>query len=255
MEEKTSRIKTAGYENIYIDCPYCKKENIINRISDLPDNLPVSGRYIVCEHCNTQFWTSGDRVSNGIWHWLIDELPIFKERKEYRAYILNLCQGCECFFQQAIVNKLVDRNTDVIDEEGHIDTEKWNNLRKDLDEEKICVLYGKSGEKLKTKFKKASLNHLRKIFLYQFQVEKDSYIPKRTKLKEDKRDKCFSCIEETKINEIRNKVVHKQAYCPTKTEIESFEKLVKSLYWLSLYLDVNESFFMIKNQTHFNLKP
>lgn len=106
FEIMDAEIKIAGYENIYVDCPYscCKKENIFNRISDLQNNNCKSRLdNIKCQFCGQDFSIIGDTITNAKFRWFMDELPIFKKRKEYRLYILNLCQGIECFFRKQLL--------------------------------------------------------------------------------------------------------------------------------------------------------
>ncbi|MCK4891109.1 MAG: hypothetical protein KAS78_00425, partial [Candidatus Pacebacteria bacterium] len=219
-----AEIKIAGYENIYVDCPYlyCKKENIFNRISDLHNNDCISRLdNIKCQFCGQDFSIIGDTITNAKFRWFMDELPIFKKRKEYRLYILNLCQGIECFFSQAIINKLIYRNSDLRDEAGKIILEKWNKARNDLDKKTVYDLIGKdSNELLKTKkdkrkeiiFKKASFDQLCQIFRFQYGEEKEKVNDNGnlSKMKEDKRKEFFELIEKTKVNEMRNKIIHKQ---------------------------------------------
>ena len=204
-KELETWIKDAGYENIYVDCPHCFKENIYNRISENIGDYISRLEGVKCQCCEKKFTMKGDRVVFGKWRWFIEDRHILKERKEYRLYILNLCQACECFFEQAILKKL--------------------------------LLIGKNG-KSEAKFKKATFVPLRKIFLYQFSDNRKNYIPTKRKPKEDKRELSFKCIEDSKIGNLRNKVVHKSAYRPSLEEVESFDCLIKSLSWIRMYLDI-----------------
>ena len=245
-----TEIKIAGYENIYVDCPYCKKENIFNRISDLQNNNCMSRLDdIKCQSCGQDFSILGDAITNAKFRWFIDELPIFKKRKEYRLYILNLCQGIECFFSQAIINKLIDRNFGLRDETGEIIIDKWNEAKNDLDKKTVNNLSGKGSGLSKTKkdkskeviFNKASFDHLRQIFIFQYKKGKEKDNGNLSKMKEDKRKEFFGLIKKTKVNVIRNKIIHKQAYRPSLGEIENFDNLISAVYWMGQYLDIRDS--------------
>lgn len=262
-----AEIKIAGYENIYVDCPYCKKDNIFNRISDLQNNNCISRLdNIKCQFCERDFSILGDTITNTKFRWFIDELPIFKKRKEYGLYILNLCQGIECFFSQAIINKLIDRNPDLRDKTGKIILDKWNKARNDLDQKTVDNLSRKDSKEtnfdrlyqflfrsfsqlLKTKkdkrkeiiFKKASFNNLRQIFIFQYGEEKVNDNGNLSKMKEDKREEFFNLFKRTKVNEIRNKIIHKQAYRPSLGEIENFDNLISAVRWMGKYLDIRDS--------------
>lgn len=218
-------IKIGGYENIYVDCPFCGKENIYNRISDnVGDDISFK-KNISCQYCLEPFSISGDEVVFGRWNWLINDLDRLKKNKEYRLYILNLCQACENFFMQAITNKLVDRNPE-IRTNGYISSELWNK---------------KYNELFTSKFKKATFTPLRTRFLDEFNEEKEKNNGNLHKMKYDKREECFECIKDTIIGDIRNNVIHKYMYRPSLKEIESFEKLKNSVIWLQRYLDVRDS--------------
>lgn len=224
------KIKTAGYENIYFDCPFCHYENVLNRVSDLGGNDAIARLdSVLCEKCKKPFSIIGDRVTSAKYRWFTDELEIFKEKKMYRTYVLNLCQGLETFFYQAIINKKFDRNPDFRNN-GCIILEKYNDERKEYDNE----------------IKRWTFNPMRNNFLEVFKEERDNYIPQRIKPKEDRRDEWFGLIERTKINDLRNKVVHKHAYRPSLEEINKYDCLVDAIYWLGLYLDVKDSIFYLK---------
>ena len=237
-----AEIKIAGYENIYVDCPYlyCKKENIFNRISDLHNNDCISRLdNIKCQFCGQDFSIIGDTITNAKFRWFMDELPIFKKRKEYRLYILNLCQGIECFFSQAIINKLIYRNSDLRDEAGKIILEKWNKARNDLDKKTVYDLIGKGSKGFI--FKETSFDNLCQIFRFQYKEEKVNDNGNLSKMKEDKREEFFNLFKRTKVNEIRNKIIHKQAYRPSLDEIERFDNLISAVYWIGQYLDIKDS--------------
>lgn len=229
MEEtQVVEIKTAGYENIYFDCPTCRKQNVLNRASDIGNHRPISYLDgVVCSNpkCGQVMSINSDKVVKAAYRWFLDELYIFIARKEYRSYILNLCQAFESFFFQAIVNKELDRNPKLRDEEGYLLSDEYNLAMKKLLEE---------------------LGHgtfipLRRRFLKTFKNEKNNFIPSKLPLKEDRRAVCFAAVKNTKLNNMRNSVVHKTAYCPSISDVESFEELVDAIYWLGMYLDVVDS--------------
>ncbi len=242
-----AKIKTAGYENIYVDCPYCKQQNVFNRISDL-DNGDSIDRLndIECQYCKRKFSILDDRVTTAKYRWFIDELSIYKKQKQYRLYILNLCQGVECFFSQAIINKIIDRNSNLRNDTGYLNTDQYNKARRYLDQKTVYDLC-KKGSKKKT-FEKTTFDDLKEIFLYSFDDERKNDNGNLAKLKEDRREKSFQEIKETKINTIRNKVVHKQAYRPSLQEVKNFDSLIKTLYWLGTYLDVRDSILLLNKK-------
>jgi len=243
MEIINSQIKIAGYENIYVDCPYCKKENIFNRMSDLKTNRCIVSLNVICQFCKKEFHISNDKLIYPKFQSILDELEVIKKQKNYRLYILTLCQGIECFFEQAIMNKILDRNAALRNEEGKIDIKRYNEEQDKLYKKTIYDLCQKGSKK--NEFKNATFNDLRIIFLYIFDDERKNDNGNLKKLKEDKREKSFKAIEDTKINEIRNKVIHKQAYRPSLEEIEKFNDLIEAIYWLQSYLKVEDSEYLL----------
>ena len=231
-----TNIKMASYENIYMDCPYCNTENIYNRRSAGIGDCISRLEGLRCQNCEELFVVKGDTVVSGRWKWFLDiDRHFYKERKEYRLYILGLCQTCECFFEQAIVNELVDRNPEIRN-----NANSWKEKRRNLDKDYVENLCGKRKNNGGYKFNKAAFGDLRRIFLYQFDEDRKFDNGNLKSLKEDKRESSFKCIEESEIGTMRNNVIHKTAYRPSLSEIESFDCLISSLYWLSEYLKVKD---------------
>lgn len=256
MRKITAQIKEATYENVVVDCPKCKIECIFNRVSDLKSIMPISGQNLKCETCETTFWATGDLVTAAKYRWFIDDLPILMKSKKYGLYILALCQACEAFMHQAIINKLIDYNTDYRDQEGHfshnkqVGAEAYNQIYEEFCNSKISDIT-KNGLKNKTQYKKTTFDSLRSLFLYIFDDERTNKLATLKKLKEDKRAKSFCVLEKTTINKTRNDTIHKNAYRPSFCDIQEYDELINGLYWLGVYLDVNDS-------THFlnkRIKP
>lgn len=143
------------------------------------------------------------------------------------------------FFSQAIINKLIDRNSDLRDEAGKIILEKWNKARNDLDKKTVYDLIGKGSKGFI--FKETSFDNLCQIFRFQYKEEKVNDNGNLSKMKEDKREEFFNLFKRTKVNEIRNKIIHKQAYRPSLDEIERFDNLISAVYWIGQYLDIKDS--------------
>lgn len=221
-------IKEAGYENIYVDCPCCKKENIYNRRNDLC-TIEAIGRKnnIKCQFCGAIFSIIGDTVKSSKFRWFLDEIQILKERKNYMLYILFLCQACEAFFEQAIINKKVDRTSKIRDREGFVDIKKYIIEFDKLNRSSIFNLCG-SGSK--TIFEKAAFFDLREVFLHEF-----------SQIDEQRTIDALNIVKNTDIHEIRNKVIHKNAYRPKICEIEKYDSLITALFVLGYRFDVMDS--------------
>lgn len=225
-------IKNAGYENIVVDCPLCEFENTYNRISDLKTIRAIPRMDgIVCENekCKAEFSIIGDHVKFAKFCWFIDDLPIFKKNKQYGQYILNLCQGLECFFGEAIINKKFDRNPAYRDEYGHLMFIEYQRDKKMF---------------MKNCFRKMAFNDLRTFFLDIYKTELSKPTSRIKEMKENRLNESVIIVRKTDINQTRNKVIHKEAYRPNLDEIEKYYDLVKAIYWLRGYLMVSESSYL-----------
>ena len=94
-----ARNKQTSYENLVAECPWCGKENIINRASDLGTLEPIAGLDVSCQSddCGKKFRIIGDSVNNPH-EMLIFDCYELLERKHYMNCILSLSQAYEVFF-------------------------------------------------------------------------------------------------------------------------------------------------------------
>ena len=118
---------------------------------------------------------------------------------------------------------------------------KWVNFKK-YEQELISLnkasIYELCGDGPKTLlFKKATFDNLRKVFLHEF-----------GSIGNQKVDDALDVIRRTDLHELRNKVVHKNAYRPTLTEIERFNSLISALYFLGRALEVLESIYLLNRR-------
>ena len=253
MEILSSKIKKGTYENIFVDCPYCDKECIFNRISDLKTINPIAGQDLKCEYCKKIFWASCDRVTVAKYKWFLADLSLLKKNKNYGLYILALCQACEIFMHQAIINKLIDTNPEYRNEEGYfyhhnkICADAYNEIYNSF-----CEISLKDITKLddKTKYKKCTFNELRNLFFWVYDDARKNKLPSLVKLREDKREKNFCILKKTDINQTRNSMVHKNAYRPSIDDIQKYDELVLCLYWLGSYLEVKDTILYLNKKIY-----
>lgn len=247
MKKLSSQIKEATYENIFVDCPYCHKECIFNRVSDLHTIMPISGSDLKCEQCEKIFWTLGDRVTSAKYRWFLDDLPLLRKNKFYGLYILALCQSCETFMHQAIINKLINTNPVYRDSEGYFCGKNkagadadYNEIYEEFCNKKFNEIIN-NGSKCKIQYKKLAFGKLRILFLHIFDDARKNELPTLKKLKKDRREECFCVIKNTGINQTRNYIAHKDAYRPSFCDVQKYDELIDCLYWLGTYLEVNDS--------------
>ena len=88
-----------SYENFVAECPWCRRESIFNRASDLKTFEPIAGRDVSCLNaaCGKLFRILGDSV-NSPHEMLIFDCYELLDRKHYMNAVLSLAQAYETFF-------------------------------------------------------------------------------------------------------------------------------------------------------------
>jgi hypothetical protein len=88
-----------GYENVVAICPFCQKKIVFNRRSDLDALSPITYKTVQClnPECKKVFLIKGD-IINQAYEILIFDCEKLKGEKRYSACILNLAQSLEMFF-------------------------------------------------------------------------------------------------------------------------------------------------------------
>lgn len=237
----TQRIDQGDYENIYVECPV-GHPNIYNRVTDLRTTDPIpSMQGLTCEHegCGVAFDISGDRVVRIKYRWFLDIKDTAFKQKRYRDCVWAICQAAESFFYQAIVNKEIDRNPVYRDSTGSMDLQRSNQARSN---HKIPV----KGEQKPMRV--VTYGPLMTYFteIYKTDCLNSPYDTSR-KMKQDKRQWAFDVIERSDIGTMRNQVVHKYAYRPTRSEVEKYDEFIRALMWLEKYLNIKDSLGVIRD--------
>ena len=135
--------------------------------------MPIDGHELQCQYCKNIFLANGDTIA-AKYEWFLDDLNILKENKRYGLYILALCQACEIFMNQAIVNKLIDKNPKYRDNQGCF-SEEYNKVREEFDK-KTCGDISRElnmvcSHKKHKQYKKLTFYNLRDLFLLAFKKD------------------------------------------------------------------------------------
>lgn len=95
-EIPVARKRRTSYENFVAECPWCGRENIFNRASDLHSVDPIAGLDVSClsADCGKPFRLTGDSV-NSPHEMLIFDCYELLERKHYMNAVLSLAQAYE----------------------------------------------------------------------------------------------------------------------------------------------------------------
>jgi hypothetical protein len=238
--------RCTSYENFVAECPSCGHECIFNRASDLRTFEPIGGLNVSClnKSCGKPFRLVSDTV-NEPHEMLIYDCYELLERKHYMNCILSLAQAYEVFFSLFLRVELLykpfaaDPDPDLAD---------LNRLSEEL------------GEKIK----EHTFGRMRALFLQQITARhsptnlgeaaaiiaafpahpgepKDSAIEA---LRDAKLIPLLKALKATTVHTLRNRVVHKQAYRPTRDQVEAALEEARSILFpltscLGLHDDVN----------------
>lgn len=240
------KIKQASYENIVVECPWCSRENIFNRASDLRTFRRITGLNVSCQNvnCGKSFRMVSDSVNNP------HEMLIFYchellERKHYMNCILTLAQAYEMFFSLFLRVELLYKPY-------------ARDIKKDIDH------LNRLTEQFSEKVKSHAFARMRALFLRQIiagprpanLAEAEEAIagledcpsdPKDAELEvlgDEQLVALLKALKSTNINTLRNQVVHKQAYRPTREEAEAALEEARQLlfpltYRLGLWDHIN----------------
>jgi hypothetical protein len=230
------------YENAMATCPACQARNIYNRRSDLKTLRPVDRASVTCESCGAAFAIGSDLINPAHKMLLLDCRPFF-ERKQYMQMVLGIAQAYEVFFNHFLHVRLVYRPG------------------RDATPEELNEL----SERLYKKVKKLTFDPMRKVFLRLVLDGKDPQnaadartfidaIPGEAKpvpavprpdieaVANDRLRPLLLGMLDANINSLRNKVVHKDAYRPTRDESWSaYEDACRVLFGLTAALRIRGS--------------
>ena len=236
-----------NYENFIAICPICGFRNIFNRATDLESFSPISYRVVTCqsEQCGEKFAIGGDTVAPA-YKLLIGDAYAFKREKRYISSILTINQAYEVFMGHYFKVEMIYK--------PYAKEARRDNKRV---EELFGLLYDTIDD--------YSFEILRNIFLnwillnkkaknlddsennIQLLVESKELKkkPKIAKVRSFENKKVADVLVKlycTKINKLRNNIVHKYAYRPNLCEAEAALEEGKSIILaLANLLDTSES--------------
>jgi hypothetical protein len=238
--------KRTSYENFVAECPHCGRESIFNRASDLHTFEAIAGRDVSClsVDCGKPFRIVGDSVNNRH-EMLIYDCYELIARKHYMNCILSLAQAYEVFFSLFFRVELLYKPFGA---DPNLDLTEMNRL----------------GAELQKKIKEHTFAPMRALFLQHMVAGRSpknlsesaaviAALPDRPRDPKDasisslgdaKLVRLLMALKATGINTLRNHIVHKLAYRPTREEAQSSLEETQSVLFplsnhLELYEDIN----------------
>lgn len=240
----TVKISSADYENVTANCPFCGYRCIFNRASDLRTFEPIGGKNIRClnKDCHKPFRIVGD-TANERHQVLIYDCYKFLRHKQYMHCIVNLVTAYEMFFSLFLRVELLYKPF-ALERAG---------VRRLEDLNALARLLGK-------KINKETFHSMRCLFLnevtYRQSVKdlssariricslnvRDTSNCKITAIDDQRLVPLLMELKSSNIGRVRNDVVHKQAYRPTREETEEYFEQAKSIVLtLTSLLDLHDS--------------
>lgn len=238
--------KRTSYENFAAVCPRCGEWSIFNRVSDLNECGPIAFKTVQClsPSCSKPFNINGDSI-NAAHEMLVFDCYELLRQKHYMNCVITLAQAHEVFFSLFLRVELLYKPFAKDDAQ---DVDHLNQL----------------SEQLAKKVKKHTFARMRALFLRQLvSGSHPASLPEAEVailgLADEPTDPTDSEIEavgdpalvnllkalkQITIHEVRNRVVHKRAYRPSRDEVESAIESARKLLFplthrLCLYDDIN----------------
>lgn len=240
--------KQTSYENVATTCPNCRRACILNRRSDLETCTPVAGKEVACTECGLSFWLMGDTVNAGYESLLFDCADLLRT-KRYMLAVVGACQSYEMFFGLYLLVELV-----YVPWGMECQTEPWpsieslNDMSKALRTEVERLPF----DGMRTRFLRHAISHappqnLRHArgVISSLRRSKHWHRPTPGEIAAAPVGKGLKRlllgVASTDVNKLRNKVVHKEGYRPSRDEAETAVDEARSLLFpLGTELDLRE---------------
>lgn len=231
-----------SYENFFACCPWCGFRNVFNRVTDLGTTEPIVYKEVHClsEECKQLFAIHYDSA-NAMHEMLIFDCYKLLQDKHYAYCILNISQSVEAFVSNFLRVKLIYKP--FWSEDKH-DNDHANSVAE--------LLYKQTKEYTFSKLRNILINWVLRPPLINTLQEAETeihilcrliYMPKDEVIMtfggDPRITPLLMALKRSKIGELRNLVVHKQRYRPTRKEVdEALEEISSILFPLSMLLGV-----------------
>jgi hypothetical protein len=214
------------YENFIAVCPVCGHRNVFNRASDLCTFEPIAFKTVVCQNtpCRNKFNINGDLI-NPAHQALLFDCHDLLSAKQYMHAVLSITQAYEVFFSHYLRIELLYRPYAM---EGSDDLPALNLLAEQLYESVQSFTF----EPMRRLFLALAVQPMR----FRSLAESEAWIktilssPRGVAKVSDEqidalgepqlRDRLRD-LAAVQINGLRNRVVHKDAYRPTRDEAQA----------------------------------
>jgi hypothetical protein len=242
-ENPAARSKRTSYENVVAECPSCGRENIFNRASDLRTFEPIAGRDIFCQaaDCGKPFRIVGDSV-NSAHEMLVFDCYELLERKHYMKAVLSLAQAYELFFSLFFRVEFLYRPFGADSDQELADLNQLSEaLHEKLKEHTFAPMRALFLQNMVSRPQPKSLAEAAALVAALPDHPGDPKDAAIDGVADAKMVPLLKALKATSINSLRNRVVHKQAYRPTREEAkDALEEARSILFPLTSRLDLHD---------------
>ncbi len=228
-------IKSKDYETITVQCDECGSLSILNRVDDIGDPGPYdSGIYVGCTECGRPFWVYGDAIDPAY------ELLLFDAEEHMRAkhYILcvtSLAQAWEMFFATFVYSNYLYRPYHHNVRHPEI-REQFAGLAEQLGD----AIWNLTFDQLRNVLVNTVVEGVRPRTLDESEVaiariRHDNFdqrpaMARVDALSDSSVREVLLQLQDLRIGELRNRVVHADAYRPSRWEVEECSDEIRVLY-------------------------
>lgn len=212
----------ANYETVTVTCDRCQAMCIFSRIDDLAETMPISGRRVRCFECGEEFWINGDTVSSPYEFLIADAREHFRA-KRYMPAIASLAQAWEVFFAACAVSTYVFRPFFAASPMDR-DVDELNSLHRQLYQEiRSFTWFPMRNLALNMLLRDPQPSNATEAATHIAQLRSFGNQPSPmqvTAIVDVRLRETLEALSDLRIGRLRNHVVHKHAYRPTRAEVE-----------------------------------
>jgi hypothetical protein len=228
-------IKSKDYETITAQCDECGSLSTFNRVDDIGDPGPYdSGCYVGCTECGRPFWVFGDAIDPA-YELLLFDAEEHMRTKRYIPCVTSLTQAWEMFFATFAYSNYLYRPF-------------RHDARQPEQRERLEALAGQLGDaiwnftfdQLRNVLANTVVEEVRPRTLDESEVaiarikdENFGQPPAQARvdaLSDSSVRAVLLQLQDLRIGELRNRVVHKNGYRPRRWEIEECSNEIRVLY-------------------------
>jgi hypothetical protein len=228
-------IKSKDFETITARCDECGSLCVLNRVDDIGDPGPYdSGCYVGCTECGRPFWVFGD-ATDPAYELLLFDAEEHMRAKHYVLCVTSLAQAWEMFLATFVYSNYLYRpfHHDV---HHPARRERFEGLSYRLGD----AIWNFTFDQLRNVLVNTVVEGVRPRTLDESEVaiariRDDNFVQRPAKerveaLSDSSVREVLLQLQDLRVGELRNRVVHGDAYRPRRWEVEECSDEIRVLY-------------------------